>query len=1491
MPATDLDGAGDFAVLGAHAILIGTPDHVPGSELPGLPAVSTTLDDLQAALRDACGLRVQRVPADATQGEVVAAVERTVRETTGPILLCYVGHGILGPADELYLATRASRSPERIADAVPYGTLRNLLTEAPGGSVVVLDCCYSGRAKAPGGGGAQGPPPFAVTRPDGSFLLTSATWYDLSYAPEGRRHTLFGGRLVELLTQGDPAGSPWLTPDGLYEAVDRSFQGGPIRPWRQSEGTLGSLRLTRNRAYADPHPEADPPADVPCPYPGMEPFGTTQARHFFGREDLTRRLLDVVCDDRRAAQAGGTAPVVLVGQSGVGKTSLLTAGLLAGLERRHAEPAGRLGLPWPAVLLSAPGPHPLRALAEVWGRATGRPAQEVHEALSAGRLPQPRPGRERCGLLVVDQFEEIFTRCTDAEERTRFVDVLTRPETTTDPPRVVLGLRGDHYGDCLTHPGLAHALDHGLFNVRPMDDDALRAAVERPAEAAGLTLEPGLTDRLLHDLRHGGGHDRDTALPFLAHALRETWLRRSGATLTLAGYEATGGIWRAVTTTTDRLYEDLDGAEREALRELLLRLVQVTDDGVVVRRRVPVEGLLDGLSAPQRAATGAVRERLAAARLITVDQDHAQIAHEALLRVWPQLSKWIEEDRELLVQRQKLADSAREWEAGDRHQDLLLTGVRLSAAVDLLRAERLRHRRLPRTEEELVHASLAAERKQQEGLRRRFHIVVSLLCVAVIAAGVTVWQTVEANRQRNDALDQRRLGTLRALVAEAENMRQEDPQLSLRLGLAAHGIRPSAESRAAVFSTLAQSRYAGSSTDEKSVDVPVLSRDGRMEAAGLGGRIVLWDVSDAARRRQLAMVPGCGEDVDGLTFSSDGRALAGVCDNGSVVLWSLADRRHPRRTAVLTVDGLKGDPSGVAFSPDGKLLAAAGWGGEDMSVARRSLVLWSLSGDEPRQVAVERNVYDSSAVLFSPDGRTLVSSTGVVTAKEEPVDHTSITHTSGATLWDVSTPARPRRLARLDRVDESVAFSPDGRLLATHHGNDVMLWDVTDPAKAKARVAWAAHKGTVEALAFDRSGARLATTSLDDSIVVWNLEDSNKPKREVVLRGHEEPPKDVAFGRDTGTLTSVSERAVIRWNLRVPGRPEVLTTLGDLGGGTRAAVFTPDGKTLALAGWGETVTLWSMADPGHPKRLGSTDLGAAVEDLAVSADGTTLAAADRTNRITLWDITALSRPRRLSVIKPLSRPDDPHEMHLGFSPRGATLVANGGKLFTSGWAALWDVTDGAHPKKLSSFTGVSPTDPAQFSPDGELLSVPSGTDTYLFRYGSPSAEPIPVPDAYGAAAFSPDGKLLASSLGDDLLFLDVSSPEKPRKVTEAPKEDGAYQHPVFHPDGNLLATTTDSGDVRLTDIGDLSQLHRATTLSSPAEQLTMLAFSPDGRLAVTEREDSTVQIWDLRSLPALSADPIGTACKLAGGGLSQLEWARYAPGVPYKTTCPAPETS
>jgi WD40 repeat protein len=1472
------DGS-DLAAPGTRAVLFGSPLHVADSRLTDLPSVAATLDDVAAALRDICGMdreRVHRVPADAAPSHVIAAVEQAVEEATGPVLFHYVGHGLVGPEDELYLATHGTTHPAQVAHAVPYRTVRNLLSGAAGGSLVVLDCCYSGMARAPSSQHANGSP-FVVTRPVGSCLLSAGTWLELAFAPPGAEHTLYSGRLLELLRDGDPAGSPWLTIDGLATALEQTFADGPTHPHRQTDGAIGSLRLTRNRAYPDPTDAwTEPPADVPCPYPGMEPFRATDAGHFFGRDQLTRRLVDVVLGEE------DDGPSVVVGSSGVGKTSLLTAGLLAGLERRRAvgEPAPR------SLFLSAPGDHPLAALTGLWARYTGHSPTAVRAELERGRLPQPPPGRERCGLLVVDQFEEVFTRCSDRAERDAFIHVLTDSGADGARPCVVLGLRADHYGAALAHPALATALGERQIAVTPMDDTALRAAIEEPAQAVALVLEPGLTDRLLHDLRqeHTAPAPDTAALPFLAHALRETWRRRSGTTLTLAGYQATGGIWQAVTATTEKLYADLDPVGRGVLRSLLLRLVHVVEgarDGAVVRRRVSAESLLDGLPDERRALAARIRDRLAAERLITVDTTGVQIAHEALLRSWGRLRTWIDEDRPRLRSVQRLEQEAERWLRSGKDTAYLLTGSRLAAAQERQQDEAADDHRLPLHVRDFIHAStLAAARshRRRRSLRRAATGAVALI---LAAAGYAVDQSIEANDARAQADANLRTATIRTLVAEAENLRASQPQLSLKLALAAQRLRPSAEARHALVDTLATARFSGSAARDGRADSSELGPDGRIEAAVVRESIVLNELTDAARPQRLARIDnGCVPDADGLALDRTARSLAGACQDGSIALWSLKDRHDPRRTGTIRLDGVPGLPDGVAFSPDGKLLAAVGWGGTAEN-SGRSLALWDIRDPAaPRRLAVRNGVYDNSAVAFAPDGRTLISSTERVAGRGEPTDSTSITHRSGATLWDIADPSKPRRLKRLEGVDETLAVSPDGRLLATHTNEYVTLWDLSEPASPKARVQWTAHKDSLTALAFNHDGTRLATASWDRSVGIWDVRDTGRPRRLLSQRGHEDRPVALAFSANGRTLTSAGDESVMRWDLTGRGVPSVIATLPGQGA-IAAADFTPDGRTLVTGGYDEQVTLWDLKDPDRPRIRATAQVGAFLNDLAVNFDGSTLATADRSGAILLWDIENPDRPRKAATVQRSKS----QEHHLEFAPDTRMLLANGAEnLFSDGWATMWDVSDRAHPRKRGTARNVDPGSPAHFSPDGRRISLPGQIRTYLQTIGNGTQAKL-VKDAGNNFGFSPDPHLAATTDSDGLLLLDIRDPGRAKRVGHVPGTGDDRTGPVFHPAGDVLAVDTFGGDVLLYDVQSPAQAHLTATLSRPLERLSFLAFSPNGRYTVTYAAGGSTLVWDLGTLPAIASGPVARACAIAGGGLDEEEWAEHVPGFGYRDAC------
>ncbi|MFJ1598749.1 hypothetical protein [Streptomyces sp. NPDC088261] len=1435
---------GDLAKPGAHAILLGTGSHISDSSLPALPSVDTTLDDLQHALGEACGMpddRVHRVPAHASSSAIVAAVEQVVAEATGPVLLHYAGHGLLGPGDELYLATYASRSTHQIADAIAYHILKGLLSAATGGSAVILDCCFSGRASLPGGG--RGVNPFTAARPRGSFLLSSASYYDLSYAPMGERHTRFTGHLLGLLENGEPSGPPLLTLDHVHAALDRRMQDEPARPHRESEGTLGNLVLAPNRAYrADPGPQDAPPADVPCPYPGMEPFRPEDSGYFHGRAALTEDLLT-------AARASDPEPLVLVGASGVGKSSLLRAGLIARLE------AG--GEPWPVLLLSAPGPSPLRQLTELWAGYTGRPPDEVRSILDEGGLPAPLPGRRSCRLLVVDQFEEVFTRCQDQQERTRFISVLTEPRP--QGPRVVLSLRADHYGSCLEHPGLVAALARTQLAVPPMSTDELRAAVEHPAQAAGLTLQTGLTDRLLHDLRQGGR----AGLPFLAHALRETWRRRSGAMLTLTGYQATGGIWQAVTTTTEDLYQALDEAGQVALRALLLRMVHVAADGSgdSVRLSIATSTLLLGHQDED------LLDRLVATRLVTIDHKSAQVAHEALLHAWPRLRRWIDEDRSELILRQQIADDADAWAAAGYDQAFLYRGTRLRSALELLE----RHPLSRDLDAEFLAKSVTAEGAEHaRDAQRLRRLKVALggialaLCLAVTAAVVAV-------EQRGTADSQRRLATYRALRAEAENLGTTDPRTSLSLGIAAYRLQPSADARSELFDTLVQTPFAGR-TSLGFADPVELSPDGKTLAAGHGqGGVQLLDVRVPGKPKRLADLDACQEEASAVAFSPGLRALAVICENGLIGLWKLRGTTSPERSASLHVTTLPGKAEAIRFSPDGRTLGAVGWG--ETKEDHGAVVLWDVQNvSQPRRLGIQPGTYDKQKIEFSADGKTLATGGGALISSGDYPDKDSIIDTGGVTLWDITDPARLRKLTRFEGNDETFAFSPDGRALVLTDYVSIELWDVATPAKPRRVNSWNGQKAFVTDLAFRADGDVLATGNSDDTVNVWNVSDPANPLKAGTLSHHNDDVESLAFSTDGRQLVSAAHDEVVHWQATDRG-PRVVSALGQEGN-VSAIAISPDGRLLAAGGGWEVVELWDLGDPLKPKHIatlrGHTKW---VRSLSFAPDGKALATGDDGGDLLFWDLTDPARPRMAATV---NRPQPIISLAFLSGPR-TLLVTDDTDSNT-----VWSAEDLARPRQRKDISNAGLTVPSLMSPDGNLFALRTKTGTALWN-GKAATKPVDLPWSDSSAAFAPDSRMLATgSHNETLLLWDIRDPGHPQEIARSTEKDVGLLV-EFHPRGNLLAGIVD-GDIVLWSLGERGQPHRAARLTQLARGARIAGFTPDGHLLGSD--GTNVLLWDLNDLPEISADTIGRACALADGGLTEEEWEEYVPGLPFQQTCP-----
>jgi formylglycine-generating enzyme required for sulfatase activity len=461
------------------------------------------------------------------------------------------------------------------------------------------------------------------------------------------------------------------------------------------------------------------------PYMGLRYFDTGDAGLFFGREELTEKL---------AARLAQDPIVIIVGASGSGKSSLARAGLIPTWQCGIATSGGRLSGP---VYVITPTAHPLERLAvsltrdsELVGATAaliddlGRDVRSLHLWV---RKWGERSGEDHC-LLLVDQFEEIFTLCKDARERKAWVDNLIYAISQPDGPlRVILTLRADFYQYCAEYEGLRQALDRYQTYIGPMSCAELRRAIEAPALAHAWTFQVGLVDLILQDVGQEPG-----ALPLLAHALLETWQRREGRTLTLAGYTTAGGVRKAIAQTAENVYDQFSPEARRIARRIFLNLTELGESVQYTRRRVKLADLTppDGHSD----VLEGVLKALVAARLVILDHDSAEVAHEALIREWPTLQNWLDEGRsDLLIQRH-LTQSAVEWQSRGCDPAELYRGMRLSQAENWARAQASEVGSLERN---FLRAAREAVWRERRSVRLRWVglvVVVGLVVLVVVLA-------------------------------------------------------------------------------------------------------------------------------------------------------------------------------------------------------------------------------------------------------------------------------------------------------------------------------------------------------------------------------------------------------------------------------------------------------------------------------------------------------------------------------------------------------------------------------------------------------------------------------------------------------------------------------------------------------------------------------------------------------------------------------------
>ena len=1140
---------------------------------------------------------------------------------------------------------------------------------------------------------------------------------------------------------------------------------------------------------------------VACPFKGLASFDVEDAEVFFGRERLVAEMV---------ARLAGAPLMGIVGPSGSGKSSALRAGLLAAVAGGVLPGSER----WTLAVLR-PGEHPLRAL-----------EQATADAAPPDRL-----------IIAVDQFEETFATCRDESERGAFIDALI--SGARDPRRrasVLVAVRADFYGRCAAYPELSRLLGANHVLVGPMRRAELRRAIELPARRAGLHVEPELVDALVADVEGEPG-----ALPLLSTSLLELWQRRDGRRVRMSAYEHAGGVHGAVARLAEGAYERLDPDRRRLARRILLRLAGPAEGEAVVRRRVPLVELDSGRD--HRVAE--VLAVLAQERLVTIGEGEVEVAHEALLREWPRLRGWLEEDAEGRRLQLQLGAAARAWEVGGRDAEELYRGARLAAALDWSVAHR---GELNMSERAFVDESRAASERSHRRLRVVLAGVAALLLLAVIASLVALDQRGNA-RDEAVAADAQRLGA-QALV-------EDDLDRSLLLARQGVALADTVQTRGNLLAALLKSPAA------------------------------------------IGVLRGDGDRLISLDLSPDGRTLAFLDHDGTLTFVDARTRRSPGRPS--TVSGLAGviidavlRPD-VRFSPGGSRVAVGG--GEPVVLdARTHRVRARL------RIGRDRIMY---AMRFSPDGRTLFAAialppaggtsiqrfdtrTGRPLGRERHVSNDLVTlmltrdgRRLVTTGFDEDTVIRDastlRSLRRLPVGAEQAALSPDDRtLLVGGRDGSVRFLDLNTD---NVRRASGRHAGAVVESAFSEDGRTAITAGEDGQLIVWDVKRATAGE---TLEGHAGQITGLAISRDSSTLyTTGLDGKVLIWDLAGARRLGRSFQAGRNNADMPRFALSPDGRVLALGLVDGTVALvdartlrelseFRVVPKGPVTGMGYVPRGRL---LVVGGDHGFLALVD---------------PRRGQVVKRLAGHGE-KVLTPSFSADGrlmATASDDPGDR-NDGVVRLWTLPSGApggRPLRYPTVGDIS------LSPDGRRLAVtrpPSGgVEIFDLTKGRRRASLLKAETVWDLVRFTPDGRYLVG--GSYKGWARLWSVEEPAPGNLAEDWNPATRRFTGHagrvewqsmsPDGHTLATGGRDGTVRLWDLRTQQALGAA--LPGLPNRYLLPQFTPDGAHLFAVTDAGRAYRWDVR--PASWARH---ACAVAGRRLTRSEWRDALPERDYNPAC------
>ncbi|MEG3984593.1 hypothetical protein QUA08_27915, partial [Microcoleus sp. T3B2] len=1095
-----------------------------------------------------------------------------------------------------------------------------------------------------------------------------------------------------------------------------------------------------------------------CPFPGLSSFAEEQYhKFFFGRDELIRDLQKELAKDNFLA---------VIGTSGSGKSSVVLAGLIPKLKEQE---------PSLQSVRITPSNEPLKQL-------------EILLKVS-----------EQHSILVVDQFEELFTLCEDKANRQEFIDKLFH---LAERRKVVITMRADFLGECTFYPPLRKRIETRQKLVGPMEPAELITAMKMQADRGGLRFEAGLSHAILNDVQGEPG-----AMPLLQYALQELWKRRRGRWLCDEEYQAIGKVHQAIAKTADDFYNSLPANKQEQIQNIFLRLTRLDKNAIQgekrrdTRQRVELEDLVS--SASNLAETKKLVQQLAGegVRLVvtsrneTTGKEEVEVAHEALIRYWPTLQEWLSHNRNDLQLRENINQAAEDWhqhrEQPDQNSYLIHQGGRLEDAQVLLKQPKFVH--LNQEESEYVLACLELrDRIRRQEKQRRHRLLFAAVSSAFVFAGFAIfagyqWRQAEVERiQALSASSEAKLATdqLKALIGSLQAGKEVKHLWISKATLINEVMGRLHKVTSEVRELNRLEAYERSVTDVS------FSPDGLLLAStGVDGTVRLSDLHG----KELIKFGVSKERVRNIYFSPDGRLLATGGEDGTTKLWDLKGnliREFPKQ---------KEGVFNITFSPNGQTIAT----GYEDGIVR----LWNLQGNLIKEFPAHNTSKDKKVwgISFSPDGKTLATGSGDRTAK----------------LWDLNGKLLSEFKGHKDTVF-SVSFSPDGQKVATASmDGTVKLWDLK--GKELRELLEEQEQNGVFSVSFSPDGQHLATGSKDGVVRYWGL----NGKLLKAFKGHNNSVRSVVFSPNGKLLASAGYDNTVRlWDLQ---DRQQLTDFKGHKGTVWSVSVSPDGDILATAGADGTVRLWDY--------LSREQLGefkghkGIIWKVSFSPNGKLLATSGEDGSARLWSLFGKQRRELKGHKGPV--------LGLNFSPDGKFLATSG----KDGTARLWDLS-GKQLRELKGHEGAVLS--VSFSPNGKLLAT-AGADgiVRLWDLSGQKVREFPAHrDWINSVIWSNDGQKLATASSDRTIRLwDLSG----NQLKELKGHIGAVQKLRWSNDGKLLASAGSDSTARLWDVAG----QEVAVFKGHKGEVKSVGFSLDGKLLATTGEDGTVKLWRVEGLDEL----------------------------------------